>query len=95
MYEAMLMLVQELQQLKRVNTRREEEMLQRHNLEKRRLPRIQKGEMKTRQQLFKQSLRISSILSPEEERDKIKNVSFVLSLINKTMKLTTEHTPQN
>ena len=65
---------QEIDQLKRVNSRKEEEMLQRHALEKKRLPRIQKSEMKTRAQLYKQSLRISQIGPPENDRDKIRKV---------------------
>ena len=65
----------ESEQLTRVNTRRVDEMLRHHALEKRRLPKLQKSEMKTRQQLFKQSIRISSHLSIEEEREKIKQVS--------------------
>ena len=64
--------------MKRVNVRREEEMLARHAVEKKRLPKIQKSEMKTRQQLFKQSLRISQIgMSAEHERDKIRQVSGI------------------
>jgi len=63
----------ELEQMQRVNVRREEEMLARHAVEKKRLPKIQKAEMKTRQQLFKQSLRISQMgMSAEHERDKIR-----------------------
>ena len=58
----------------RVASRREEEMLRRHALEKKRLPKIQKSESKTRAQIFKQSLRISSVSSPEEERDKVRQV---------------------
>ena len=58
--------------MKRIATRKEEEMLQRHALEKRRLPKVQKNEQKTRHQLFKQSLRISGINSPEDEREKIR-----------------------
>ncbi len=63
--------------MKRVNTRKEEEMLQRHLLEKKRLPKIQKAEMKTRSQMFKQSLRISVVMSPEQERDKIRQVGLL------------------
>jgi STE20-like kinase len=62
----------ELEQMRRVNTRKEEEMLRRHALEKKRLPKIQKSEMKTRAQIFKQSLRISSAGGIEGEREKIR-----------------------
>ena len=61
----------------RVAARREEEMLRRHGLEKKRLPKIQKSESKTRAQIFKQSLRISTIATAEEEKDKLKQVGLV------------------
>ena len=61
--------------MRRVNARKEEDMLNKHGIEKKRLPRIQKSEMKTRQQLFKQSLRISQMISPDQEREKIRHVS--------------------
>ena len=57
--------------MKRVNTRKEEEIIQRHALEKKRLPKIQKNEMKTRAVMFKQSLRINHTMPPDEERLKI------------------------
>ncbi|XP_074643744.1 serine/threonine-protein kinase 10-like isoform X2 [Tubulanus polymorphus] len=63
----------ELEQIQRINLRKEEELLQHQTVEKKRLPRIQKSEMKTRAQMFKQSLRISTIGSPDEEREKIKH----------------------
>lgn len=61
--------------MRRVNMRKEEDMLRRHALEKKRLPKIQKSETKTRQQLFKQSLRISQVGSPDQEREKIRQVT--------------------
>lgn len=64
----------EMEQLKRVSDRREEELQRKQGLEKRRLPKIQKSDMKTRLQLFKQSLRIGGSISVEEEREKIKEV---------------------
>ena len=64
----------EMEQLKRVSDRRDEELQRKQALEKRRLPKIQKSDMKTRVQLFKQSLRIGGNISVEEEREKIKEV---------------------
>ena len=61
--------------MRRVNARKEEEMLRRHALEKKRLPKIQKAETKTRHQLFKQSLRISQVGTVDQEREKIRAVS--------------------
>jgi hypothetical protein len=54
--------------MKRSNLAKEEEMQSRHVQEKRRLPRILKNEAKTRAQMFKQSLRLSVVGSPEDDR---------------------------
>ena len=62
--------------MKRTQTRDEDEMLRRHHADKKRLPGILKREAATRQQMFKQSLRISMITSVDEEKDKVKQVSF-------------------
>lgn len=61
--------------MRRTQTREEDEMLRRHHADKKRLPGILKREAATRQQMFKQSLRISMITSPDEEKDKVKQVS--------------------
>lgn len=65
----------ELEQIKRMNVRQEEEVLKRQAVEKRQLPRHIKAEMKIREQMFRESLRISVANlpdSPEQERDKLK-----------------------
>ncbi|XP_033757536.1 STE20-like serine/threonine-protein kinase isoform X2 [Pecten maximus] len=62
----------EVEQMKRSNTTKEEEMQSRHTLEKKRLPKILKSEAKTRANMFKQSLRLSTIGSPEDDRAKMK-----------------------
>jgi DNA-directed RNA polymerase subunit H (RpoH/RPB5) len=62
----------ESDQMRRINNRKEEELLYRHNVEKKRMPKIQKADMKTRALMFKQSLRISTMPSPDEERDRIR-----------------------
>lgn len=62
----------EVDQMKRSNLAKEDEMQKRHVLEKRRLPRILKNEAKTRAQMFKQSLRLSVVGSPEDDRAKMK-----------------------
>lgn len=67
---------QENEQMKRYNSKKEEEMLTRHTLEKRRLPKILKAEAKTRAQMFKQSLRLSTIGTPEDDKIKIKQVDI-------------------
>lgn len=60
--------------MRRTQGREEDEMVRRHHADKKRLPGILKREAQTRQQMFKQSLRISMITSPEEEKDKVKQV---------------------
>lgn len=67
----------ELEQLKRMNARQEDEMLKRHAIEKRHLPKRIRNEMKTRELMFRESLRISIANLPtpgsaEEEREKLK-----------------------
>lgn len=69
---------QERDQQKRSQTQAEDDMLRRHHADKKRLPGILKREAATRQQMFKQSLRISMITSPEEEKEKVKQVGGVL-----------------
>ncbi|KAK6186065.1 hypothetical protein SNE40_008172 [Patella caerulea] len=62
----------EIDQMKRYNSMKEEEMLNKHHLEKKRLPKILRNEAKTRAQMFKQSLRLSVIGTPEDDKMKIK-----------------------
>uniref|UniRef100_A0A8D9BCB3 Serine/threonine-protein kinase 10 n=1 Tax=Cacopsylla melanoneura TaxID=428564 RepID=A0A8D9BCB3_9HEMI len=64
----------ELEQLKRMNQRKIEELTKKQTVEKRALPKRIRSEMKIREQMFRQSMRISSTstLDPEAERDKLK-----------------------
>ncbi|EEC19634.1 CDC42 binding protein kinase alpha, putative [Ixodes scapularis] len=64
----------ELEQVKRLNLRREDELLKRQTLEKRQLPKRIRSEMKTRELMFKESLRISvhNLESPDEEKDRLR-----------------------
>lgn len=62
----------EMENLKRYNQTKEDELMTRHALERRRLPKILKNEAKTRAQMFKQSLRLSTIGTPEDDKTKIK-----------------------
>lgn len=66
----------ELEQLKRMNQRKIEELTKKQAIEKRALPKRIRSEMKIREQMFRQSMRISSTstLDPEAERDKLKKV---------------------
>ncbi|KAL8576294.1 hypothetical protein ACOMHN_006217 [Nucella lapillus] len=62
----------ELDQMKRYNATKEEELQAKSSLQKRRLPRVLKAEAKTRAQMFKQSLRLSTIGTPDDDKMKIK-----------------------
>jgi STE20-like kinase len=63
-----------MDQMRRYNSTKEEEMQAKHLVEKRRLPKILKAEAKTRAQMFKQSLRLSTIGTPDDDKTKIKQV---------------------
>lgn len=64
--------------MKRMNSMKEEELLKRQEIERRALPKRIRSEMKTRELMFRESLRISmanfstSSANVEEERDKLK-----------------------
>lgn len=69
----------EMEQVKRINIRHEENLLKRQSHEKRQLPKRIRSEMKTRELMFRESLRISTLAnkangndSNTEERDKLK-----------------------
>ncbi|XP_053659605.1 STE20-like serine/threonine-protein kinase [Anopheles marshallii] len=62
----------ELDQIKRMITRKEEELLKRQTIERRALPKRIRAERKARDMMFRESLRISMTTDPEMERDKLK-----------------------
>lgn len=66
----------ELEQMKRMNQRKEEELIKRQTIERRNLPKRIRNEMKTREMMFRESLRISIssqlALNPDAEREKLK-----------------------
>ncbi|KAK2815573.1 hypothetical protein Q5P01_026040 [Channa striata] len=63
----------EMEQMQRYNQRLIEEMKNKQTQERARLPKIQRSEAKTRMAMFKKSLRITgAVLTPEQEREKIK-----------------------
>jgi len=57
-----------------MSSREEEEMLKKHAVEKRQLPKRIRSEMKTRELMFRESLRISmvSLNNQEDERERLK-----------------------
>ncbi|XP_064538089.1 serine/threonine-protein kinase 10 isoform X2 [Drosophila montana] len=62
----------ELDQVKRMLQRKEEDLLKKQTLEKRALPKRIRAERKARDLMFRESLRISTNLDPEIERDRLK-----------------------
>ncbi|XP_052873307.1 STE20-like serine/threonine-protein kinase [Anopheles cruzii] len=62
----------ELDQIKRMITRKEEELVKRQTIERRALPKRIRAERKARDMMFRESLRISMTTDPEVERDKLK-----------------------
>ncbi|XP_006831380.1 PREDICTED: STE20-like serine/threonine-protein kinase isoform X2 [Chrysochloris asiatica] len=62
----------ETEQMQRYNQRLIEELKNRQTQERARLPKIQRSEAKTRMAMFKKSLRINSIATPDQDREKIK-----------------------
>ncbi|XP_076165808.1 sterile20-like kinase isoform X2 [Ptiloglossa arizonensis] len=66
----------ELEQMKRMNQRKEEELVKRQTVERRNLPKRIRNEMKAREMMFRESMRISmsSVIAPDPdaEREKLK-----------------------
>ncbi|XP_025416771.1 serine/threonine-protein kinase 10 isoform X3 [Sipha flava] len=66
----------ELEQMKRMNIRKDEEMQKRQQVEKRSLPKRIRSEMKAREMMFRESVRISMATNPnpdpEYERNRLK-----------------------
>ncbi|XP_055855630.1 serine/threonine-protein kinase 10 isoform X2 [Episyrphus balteatus] len=62
----------ELDQVKRMLQRKEEDLLKKQSVEKRALPKRIRAERKARDLMFRESLRISTNLDPEVERERLK-----------------------
>lgn len=59
----------ELEQVKRVNQQKEEELIKRQQVEKRQLPKRIRQEMKARELMFRESMRISTSHLPDSHED--------------------------
>ncbi|CAH0395331.1 unnamed protein product [Bemisia tabaci] len=57
----------ELEQMKRMNSRKEEELIKRQASERRALPKRIRSEMKAREMMFRESIRISMASNPDSE----------------------------
>uniref|UniRef100_A0A8C3KXI7 non-specific serine/threonine protein kinase n=1 Tax=Chrysolophus pictus TaxID=9089 RepID=A0A8C3KXI7_CHRPC len=66
----------ETEQMQRYNQRLIEELKNKQTQERARLPKIQRSEAKTRMAMFKKSLRINSLASPDQDREKIKQFAI-------------------
>lgn len=66
----------ELDQVKKMLQRKEEDMIKKQALEKRALPKRIRAERKARDLMFRESLRISTNLDPEVERERLKKVCW-------------------
>ncbi|XP_047459683.1 STE20-like serine/threonine-protein kinase isoform X2 [Mugil cephalus] len=68
----------EMEQMQRYNQRLVEEMKNKQNQERVRLPKIQRSDAKTRMAMFKKSLRITAAgtVTPEQERERIKQFAL-------------------
>lgn len=64
----------ELEQVKRMLQRKEEELVKRQTVERRALPKRIRNERKARDLMFRESLRISTNIDPDAEREKLKKV---------------------
>uniref|UniRef100_A0A1A8RDF6 non-specific serine/threonine protein kinase n=1 Tax=Nothobranchius rachovii TaxID=451742 RepID=A0A1A8RDF6_9TELE len=64
----------EMEQMQRYNQRLIEELKNKQNQERGRLPKIQRSDAKTRMAMFKKSLRITvtAVMTPEQERERVK-----------------------
>lgn len=67
--------------MQRYNQRLIEELKNRQTQERARLPKIQRSEAKTRMAMFKKSLRINPTATPDQDRDKIKQVNKPVTLL--------------
>ena len=68
----------ELEQIRRQNLHREEELVKRQNVERRAMPKRIRAERKARELMFRESLRISTTNLPDShrgEKDRLKKVS--------------------
>lgn len=65
----------ELEQVKRMLQRKEEELIKRQTVERRALPKRIRNERKARDLMFRESLRISTNIEPDAEREKLKKVT--------------------
>ncbi|XP_030342974.1 STE20-like serine/threonine-protein kinase isoform X2 [Strigops habroptila] len=85
----------ETEQMQRYNQRLIEELKNKQTQERARLPKIQRSEAKTRMAMFKKSLRINSLASPDQDREKIKQFAIQEEKRQKNERLAQHHKHEN
>lgn len=60
--------------------RKEEELIKRQTVERRALPKRIRNERKARDLMFRESLRISTNIEPDAEREKLKKVILLIQI---------------
>ena len=78
----------ELEHLKRMMDRKEEDLIKNQTLERKALPKRIRQEMKAREMMFRESMRISvtnlnEVLKPIEEKDRLKKVRIFEYFVQK------------
>ena len=68
--------VQEVEQHVNLTKLKEEEMKRRHDIERKRLPKIQRNELKTKSQQYRKSLRVEKRVTIDFERELVKQASY-------------------
>ena len=74
----------ESEQIKRLNDHHEQELAKQLAAEKKLLPKRIKNEMKTRELMYRESIRISGSVSSDQEREKVRLVRVLYSLLFST-----------
>lgn len=78
-------MLKEIEQMKRINHESQQKLMQSQALELRKLPKKLKSDTKTRQLMYKESLRISIVtVTPELEKEKIKEVNHRLDFSSRS-----------
>lgn len=73
-FKNLLFFKKELEQIKRMSVREEEELIKKQAVERRQLPKRIRNEMKTRELIFRESLRLSiaNLANNEDEKERLK-----------------------
>ena len=73
--------LQECEQHTRLTKLKDEEMKRRHEIERKRLPKIQRDEIKAKSQQYRKSIRIDKRMSIDLEREMMKEVTNLSKIV--------------